>query len=47
MDTDKQQDIPYKTTVQHHRKGGLEAGQDHQGIHINKGKQSYFEPEYW
>ena len=32
---------------QYLRKGGLGAGQDHQGIHIYEGKQSYFKPEYW
>ena len=37
----------YRQQFQHHRKGGLGAGQDHQGINIHKGKQSYFEPKHW
>ena len=31
----------HRGQFQHHRKGGLGAGQDHQGINLHKGKQSY------
>ena len=37
----------YRQQFQHNRKGGLGAGQDHQGINIHKGKQSYLEPKHW
>ena len=37
----------HRQQFQHHRQGGLGAGQDHQGINIHKGKQSYFKPKHW
>ena len=36
-----------KQQLQHHRKGGLGAGKDHQGINIHKGKQPHIKPKYW
>ena len=37
----------HRNQFQHHRQGGPGAGQDHQGIHLHKGKQSNFKPKHW
>ena len=38
---------PYhRHQLQHHRQAGLGAGQDHSGVNLHEGKQSYFKPTH-
>ena len=37
----------HRRQFQYHRQGRPEAGQDHQGIYLHKGKQSNIKPKHW